>query len=392
MSHSRTLLHSILVAVIGLASARLGHAGSGNKLVELEGVELSIPEGWKQTTKGGATVLAPIKSKGRAIDVIRLKAMPAATPEAVVAAINAKGKIEMTGAKEVVRDGQKLVIGDGKTVTAAGKPAIAVGVVILPVKDHAVMLMSFVEPDQDPLITKANVEILLSARASGPKISVVYTAPKAKGLVAIPPEFVKKFESTMPLLDHLYMLPRPLPIKFEECGSVNAYYNKDSHSIRICHEFYDDLLKLFAGAGMDEKKSLEVATNTMLFAFFHEFGHALVGEFDLPITGRGEDAADEIATIMLSGDKGSKAALAAAVWFHTNAEKKHRNNFTDEHALDEQRIASIACLLYGADNAKYKPFVTGLKMTPTRLVKCNRDWAARKKAWTTLLTPHMRLK
>lgn len=388
MGQLKTCLQVVSIAVVAFG-ARVVRA---DKLVEIEGVELSIPDGWAKTTKGGATMLVPTKSKGRAIDVIRLKAMPAATGEALAAAIRATGKLEMTGAKEVVRDGQKLVIGDGK-MGAPGKKPVDVGVVVLPVKDHAVMLMSFVGSDQDPVITKANVEILLGARVAGPRITVIYTAPKKPGVVGLPPDLVKDFETMIPIFDRGYMFPRAMPVKLEECGAVNAFYSPDAHSIRICHEFFDDLIKLFTDAGMDQKKVNALARETTLFAFFHEFGHALVGEFRLPITGRGEDAADELATLMLSrSPKGTMAALAAAVWFETNAAKKHRSNFTDEHELDQQRVASIACLLYGSDNTKFQPFVTGLKMTKDRLIKCNRDYAARKTAWHTLLQPHERQK
>src|SRR5204862_2007434 len=103
------------------------------------------------------------------------------------------------------------------------------------------------------------------------------------------------------------------PITFKECGQPNAFYSPKG-TITICHEYYDFRLALFKGTGMDDAKAKDFTEGALLFSFMHEFGHALHHELNLPITGRGEDAADEIAAIYLArlGAAGREVAKMAA--------------------------------------------------------------------------------
>jgi hypothetical protein len=173
-----------------------------------------------------------------------------------------------------------------------------------------------------------------------------------------------------------------------QCGKINAFYAPDDHSITICHELFDYFRGLFHRAGITGKEREELAVNTVWFSFFHEFGHALVGELNLPIVGKGEDAADEVATLILApNENGQKVALAAAAAFQKLAGEHEQNAFADEHSLDAQRVVSIVCLLYGADS-KYQQIAQGLGMTADRLAKCKRDWADRTKAWDKLMEPY----
>jgi putative metallopeptidase DUF4344 len=379
MLSARTV--SLVMLVIGSVTARRAHA----EIVEVRGVELTIPDGWTKAAKGAATMLSAPKHKSRVIEVIEIPAMPEATPAALEHLMGNGGKLAVKRAGQVDRAGTKIVLAEGSFVTA--KASVDIHLEVLPVKDHAVMVMSFVEADQDPAIAKANDDILGSARVAGPRLSVVYTAPTTRGVVGAPPQFVKFVSLLAPKLDVLFRFPRPLPIKIEECHTINAFYSPADHSIRVCHELFDYLDHLFTDAGFDAARTAETTQFTMIFTFFHEFGHALVGELGLPITGKGEDAADEVATIFLATNAfGQKVALAAATWFSVMAAHKQHNNFADEHSLDEQRIVSIVCLLYGADK-KYEPVAHQLAMTPVRLQKCARDWVARNQAWDKLLAP-----
>ncbi|HEX4419199.1 MAG TPA: DUF4344 domain-containing metallopeptidase [Kofleriaceae bacterium] len=372
-----------MVAMLAAGAApRSARAG----IVEVRGVELTIPDGWTQSAKGGATMLASPKTKGRVIEVIDLPKMPEATPAALEHVLGNAGKLAISAAGQGDRAGTKVIAAQGTFVTP--KASVQIHLAIFPVQTHAVMIMSFVGADQDPVIGKANDDILASARIAGPRLSVVYTAPTTKGVTGASPKFVKFVTLLAPKLDALFRFPRPLPIKIEECGTVNAFYSPADHSIRVCHELFDFLDRLFAGAGFDAQNTAETTQYTVIFAFFHEFGHALVGELGLPIVGKGEDAADEVATIFLAGNEfGQKVAMAAATWFSVMSAHKQHANFADEHSLDQQRVVSIVCLLYGADK-KYSQLATKLEMTPDRLAKCNRDWIDRNKAWDKLLAPY----
>src|SRR6185295_2240523 len=76
----------------------------------------------------------------------------------------------------------------------------------------------------------------------------------------------------------------------------------------------------------DDAENEEVggkAIAAMVFVFYHELGHALIDIYDLPVTGREEDAVDQLATVMLletwDGEESELAMTASAEWFDSSA-------------------------------------------------------------------------
>jgi hypothetical protein len=116
------------------------------------------------------------------------------------------------------------------------------------------------------------------------------------------------------------------------------------------------------------------------FLAYHEFGHALVSEFDVPMLGREEDAVDRLATWMMTPDDGEEEPeylIETIVGWFTAASEKTLDQIAwwGQHGTDEQRAYQVACLLYGDDPPRYKKVA---------------DAAEIDKSWTQLLTPHYR--
>ena len=92
------------------------------------------------------------------------------------------------------------------------------------------------------------------------------------------------------------------------------------------------------------------------FVLFHEVGHALVDQWNIPVLGREEDAVDAFSTIFMTEFvKRGDFALAGADFFYYLANTGHLKevDFADEHSFDKQRAYSIACWVYGSDPVKY---------------------------------------
>lgn len=374
------------------AAVALQVAPARAEVVVAQGVELQLPAGWKAAGKGPVTVLAPTKYKGRAVEIIKVKAMPAATTEALqgLQKLFKREKLTITKVLPVERNGLKMVGAEGTLATAKG--AVAIDLLVVPTKDAAALLLSFTKADQDPILRRSNTELLLSVRVPGPRMSVHYTAPQKPGVVGAPKEFVAALGKLVAFLDGKVRLPNPLPVVFKECGMANAFYSPSKHAITLCHEYFDYRYGLFKKAGLDEAKARESSSGAMAFSFMHEFGHALHHELGLPITGRGEDAADEIAAVWLAqlGPSGKKIAMLAARAHYENSKlPTHEDAYWDEHSLSLQRVAAILCLLYGSDAKAYAPIMKAFEVNPNRLAKCKRDYPLRVKAWVTLLKPHL---
>lgn len=196
-------------------------------------------------------------------------------------------------------------------------------------------------------------------------------------------------------VDAMYALPRPLPVVVGRCNRINAYYAPARPRVVLCGELIDYFSGVFvkttgvAEPNVVTRKKTLAATQ---FTMFHEMGHALVAELNLPATGREEDVADQFA-VYLSAEADSpilaNGLKASMEWFDYEAKVKGgRLSFWDEHGLDRQRFYNIACWTYGSNPERYEDI--GAVVPKSRRVRCVKEWERLKYAFDTLLEPHLR--
>ena len=135
----------------------------------------------------------------------------------------------------------------------------------------------------------------------------------------------------------------------------------------------------------------------MLFVLTHELAHALIGEMDLYVLGREEDAADAFAvTRMLDvGTEFSAHVLvqAATGWFLSDRRNQAQGielTFYGEHGLDRQRAYQIVCLMVGSDPVKFAEAAEKAKLPKARQQTCQDDYGVASSSWSTALKPHLR--
>jgi hypothetical protein len=225
---------------------------------------------------------------------------------------------------------------------------------------------------------------------AGPKLVVEYTPPTTRGVIGIPADHVAQMRVLVSMLETQLKLPNKVTISYRECGTANAFYYPSSHSIEICHELWDKRRRLYTRSGMPKDQIDQRLRAALTFSFFHEFGHALHDELDLPLLGREEDAVDDIATIFMLRLGVGDAAQAAAVGHHLRSQQpNYQITAWDEHAGGAQRGYAIGCLLYGADPERYAPTLTVMNIPAPQMMRCKKDYQMRVKAWNTLFKPHM---
>lgn len=235
-----------------------------------------------------------------------------------------------------------------------------------------------------------------SAQGNTGELRVVYYPTKRRFSQELQQIYQKTgiFQRLADVIDNKIALPRTVNVELAECGFENAFYEPAKHRIVMCYELTQYFINLFKRAGLADRQAGENALYATVFTFFHESGHMLANELELPITGREEDAADQFSTLMLTtsaGDTGQKAAEAAALWFSLTANRPtDRTQFMDEHSLDQQRFYAIICLLYGSNPNRYEPVVRRLGFPQARVQKCRREYEQTARAWKALLAPHMR--
>lgn len=186
-------------------------------------------------------------------------------------------------------------------------------------------------------------------------------------------------------------LPRDLRIAHASCGVENAYYSFDDEQVVLCWELLDRIASTMARAGLREEEVASATGSAWLFVLFHEVGHALVDLYDLPVTGREEDAVDDLATLILIDAGAADAAIAAAVfWILTDDQAYSDAKFADEHSLNPQRFYTILCTVYGSDPSAYGDLVDYEYLPHERAQRCPREYEQKASSWGRLLEPWRR--
>ena len=203
-------------------------------------------------------------------------------------------------------------------------------------------------------------------------------------------------EDTVQELNGVFSLPADVPVVMRECGEVNAFYDPQSGEISLCYELVEHYSEIFMADAETEEEQEEAGTavaSATMFTFFHEMGHALIDIYDLPITGREEDAVDQLAALILlqGGEEGENAAIDGANSFVGEEEAEMDDlAFWDEHSLDDQRFYNIVCWIYGKDPEGYQYFVEDETLPADRAERCPAEYSRLSRSWESLLDPYVK--
>ncbi|MBO6858251.1 DUF4344 domain-containing metallopeptidase [Roseibium sp.] len=136
-----------------------------------------------------------------------------------------------------------------------------------------------------------------------------------------------------------------------------------------------------------------VAGNT-LFTLYHESGHMLVSELELPVLAQEEDAVDNLATVSMLGadtdDMDLYLTQAMIGWFLIAEEDYDDLVFYDEHDLDQQRGYKMLCLMVGADEDAFLDLARDLELPEERIESCAFDYEQASASWEIVTDPYLR--
>ncbi len=213
-------------------------------------------------------------------------------------------------------------------------------------------------------------------------------------------------ESAAAHANALIGLPHDIPLVGASCDEPNAYWSAEEGAITFCYEYPAFFRSIFAGLNTSGTPvERERATNADVIGIsnstvFHELAHALISVYELPITGREEDAADQLATLLLSLDpvhqeyawSGIEAWGALAV---ASEEGRLSENVAGEHSLHAQRFFNAVCWLYGSNPTLYQSVVLTEAnpdgyLPESRAVRCPDEFRQIYTSWTTLLAPYLK--
>jgi hypothetical protein len=198
----------------------------------------------------------------------------------------------------------------------------------------------------------------------------------------------------------LLKLPYDIPLIGKQCDTANAYWSPDEKSITICYEDATDALDIYTKAGDPDPRAS--AINSEIATFYHESGHMVIDLYDLPVTGREEDVADQLAAYILltPGPDGKiDPASVQAVKDFAREFKGYSDQrggvvddrlLSDTHTLDLARMYNLECWVYGSDPAGNADLVSSGALPQDRADGCEGEYTKLSSAWDTLLGPYLK--
>lgn len=188
----------------------------------------------------------------------------------------------------------------------------------------------------------------------------------------------------------LFRVPREVGVRFAECGESNAYFDPEAMEISMCVELLADMDQTLSESYPDEDQRADAVAGAFIAILMHEVGHALVAVLELPITGREEDAVDQLSAWVLIEADMADAVLSSAETYYTAEQEAGDEDLAGEHALDKQRYFNMVCWVYGSQPDAFTHLIKEWELPESRAEQCEAEYAQLNRSWTRLLEGHLR--
>jgi putative metallopeptidase DUF4344 len=280
-------------------------------------------------------------------------------------------------------------------ITAAGALALAIGCLIPRSPAMA----------QTPPALKNNMIVIVYNEPRSLKYMPIHNRLKERKML----EQFAAFLSPIKLQGRLVLsLEEGNPIA---CSGPNSYYD-GAGGVHLCYSWFDFMETQVAVERQRAPNEPFTSTSLGLMPGFtrsevmvggavsvilHELGHALFHVQNIPLLGREEDGADQIAALIML-QFGPKVALTSIkgaynAWHHMNAERLRRQKGeispaqeADEHSIDIQRAFNFLCIAYGKDPATFQELADQL-LPPARRDNCADEYKQAALAFRKTLLP-----
>ncbi|MEL6646313.1 MAG: DUF4344 domain-containing metallopeptidase [Pseudomonadota bacterium] len=122
--------------------------------------------------------------------------------------------------------------------------------------------------------------------------------------------------------------------------------------------------------------------------FYHELGHAVISEMNVPIFGQEEDAADVMSVLLIDALYEEEAAQAlaydSAFGFINDPEGTEEIAYWSTHGPDEQRYYNHVCLFYGANPDERDDLAVELGLPQDRAEYCPEEFDQANSSWSLI--------
>jgi len=235
------------------------------------------------------------------------------------------------------------------------------------------------------------------AGATSGNISTVYEKPKSQD-DAVGATLLKAVDinNLATILATTFEIPKHITVEAVPGIDGGPHYDPSNNTITFQYGFAAIIYQTLKQNNPDwSNHKVGYATGAVIgFILEHEFTHALISIYNLPVLGNEEDAADTLATLLLlKSPQGDKLALGAAEFW---ADFSGRQNppsiadYADAHSLDLQRAYSIICDIAGSNQERYNEINQAGILPKGDIQSCPAQYQEDVKSFTQVLQPHVK--
>ncbi len=228
------------------------------------------------------------------------------------------------------------------------------------------------------------------------KITVNYNSP-IKPMYKIYEEAFKNsrlLENDTDVLSKKLALSSDITVTLKECGQPTAFYKVNRDEVVICYEMLDlYTTSTITVSKADYASAIQLTANMIIFTLHHELAHALIDQLELSLVKPEEDAADELASILIFLSNPQKfaqlivdSASLQFLIFSTNS--LSHAPIKNEHSPDKQRAYDLGCLAYGASPNTASPSLRKY-VNESNEQRCVTNYNQAKTYWTNILEPYL---
>jgi Putative metallopeptidase len=199
--------------------------------------------------------------------------------------------------------------------------------------------------------------------------------------------------------------PRTLRLVLKGCdGDANAWY--EDGEVTVCYDYLEDMWRKASASSRPPGISQQDAfVGPLVDTILHEAGHALFDLLKIPLLGREEDAADQVAaylTLQLPKEQKRRLILGGAYGYASELQARNardlnrlrlkltrHSHHADVHGTAAQRLYNLLCVAYGSDKELFADAVEKGFLPPERAEICEDEYRQIDFAYRTLIAPHV---
>ena len=153
------------------------------------------------------------------------------------------------------------------------------------------------------LLTGALAALALSAAPAAAQGRWLVAYPEAQDpmFAAMQQMFAQQdmLSSMVDPLNEYFPVSRDVTVELAECGRPGAFYDAERPAVQLCYELVVQLAEALMGDEAAEDAGEDVFVGAFALILLHQVGHAMVDLLELPVSVGAEEAADQMAAVMV---------------------------------------------------------------------------------------------